>query len=63
MNRGIFGNKTKGHISNKMWRAQAHRLEGKVRNLGIKPRKKPKRKILTFDPFPITSEEDFMSAV
>lgn len=59
MNRGKFVNKTNEHVGNKMWRAQAHRLEGKVRNIGIKPKKKAKKRIAIFDPFAPVPEEDF----
>jgi GH43 family beta-xylosidase len=52
--------KRSGHMSNKMWRAQAHRLEGKVRNLGIKSKKKLKRKEPIFD-LSVPFEDEFIS--
>lgn len=41
----------------KVWKSEAHRLEGKVRNLGIKPKKKLKKKVLVLDPLsPLDTE-------
>lgn len=49
--------KTSGHKVKKVW-SHAHRLEGKVRNLGIKPKKKPKKKVIIFDPLNISPEDE-----
>ena len=55
----ITRNRKSGNMNNKIWRSQAHRLEGKVRNLGIKSKKKMKRREFIFD-LSIPFEDGFM---
>ncbi len=48
--------------SSKTWKFQAHRLEGKVRNLGIKPKRKPKKRMIDFDSYSVSFEDEFLPA-